>query len=233
MTEIERLAAKALQAAQTGDWPLAVDLNQQLLASDSENLGALNRLAKAYIELNKLKKALAIYRQVLEIDIYNSIALKNLKRLNNFSSEVKSRGNGNHEVNFIEEPGITRSVFLVNVGEAKILASVDAGDPVQLAARKRFVCVTTEIGNLHLGKLPEDLSLRLINLMNAGNRYEAWVKAIRELEIEVFLREVFRSPMYDSIPSFPDGNHSAYLAFTDPSTAYQDRPDITSTEEQE
>jgi hypothetical protein len=84
-----------------------------------------------------------------------------------------------------------------------------------------------------LGKIPEDLSLRLITLINGGNKYQAWVKAVTEKYVSIFIKEIRRAPKFNSICSFPDDNNSQYLAFTDPEEVYTDRPDITSTEEQE
>ena len=75
------LEKQAVQAAIEGSWKIAVDLNQKLIKNEPKNVGALNRLARAYWELGKASEAQKTYRKVLALDPYNSIATKNLQRL--------------------------------------------------------------------------------------------------------------------------------------------------------
>ena len=198
MSDLDQLTAKALQAAYSGNWKQAIDLNQQILNKQPNSLEALNRLAKAYMELDQPQKAVFSYKKVLKIDPYNTIAQKNLKRLKNYSqggpsTHLQSKISA---VTFIEEPGKTKTVTLVNIGEPGVLARVDAGDQVKLNPKKRFICVSTLENGLHLGKIPEDLSLRLITLINGGNQYQAWIKSIKDHYVSVFIKEVYRTPKF-------------------------------------
>ena len=235
MSDLDQLTSQALEAAYSGNWKQAIELNQQIINQNPQSLDALNRMAKAYIELNQPQKAQTIYRKVLKLDPYNSIAQKNLQKLKNYSSNtsktVLHSGKLDPEVTFIEEPGKSKTISLVNIGEPSALAQVDAGDPVQLKPKKRFICVSA-LNNLHLGKIPEDLSLRLITLIKGGNKYQAWIKSIDSRHITIFIQETYRTSQFNSIFSFPDSNHTTYLAFTNPASAYPDKPDTTSTENQ-
>lgn len=228
------LTNEALNAAYSGNWQLAVSINQQILNQQPDNLEALNRLAKAYIESNQPQKAVKLYHQVLKLDPYNSIAQKNLKRLNHYSQKSNSQKTlvNFPSVSFIEEPGISKTIQLTCPGEPAILSQIDAGDSVLLSQRKRHICITTN-NKTHLGRIPEDLSLRLINLIRGGNQYQAWIKSIDGQNIKMFIKETYRAPKFQDIPSFPDSKQSSYLAFTDPAKIYEDRPDTTSIDEQE
>lgn len=233
MTDVHDLADESLKAAYANDWKSAVRLNKQIIDLEPENLDAQCRLAKAYMELGRVKHAVITYKKVLKLDQYNTIAQKNLKRLENYSTGFQA-GNGiSNSFNFIEEPGVTKTVQLVNIGEPKMLAGVDSGDEVSLSLRKRFVCVNTMGSEHYLGKMPEDLSLRLLSLMKEGNKYRAWVKSVTDKSVSLFVKEVYRCPKCNNITSFPDSKSSPYLAFTDPERIYEDRPDARSTEERE
>ena len=227
------LETAALQAAYAGDWQQVIKSNLQIVKEDPQNLAALNRLAKAHLELGHPHKAVTFYKQVLKIDRYNTIAQKNLQRLEHYSANGKTHVPKQiYSSSFIEEPGITKSVHLVNTCEQSILAQVNGGDKVNLTSKKRFIAVTS-IDGLYLGKIPEDLSLRLNVLIQGGNQYQAWVQSIDKHHIKIFIKESLRSNAFKNIPSFTDSDHSSYLAFPSPETVYLDRPDTSRTEEQE
>jgi len=228
------LTNQALQAAYSGDWNTAIDLNQQLINQDPDNLEAHNRLAKSYLETNQPQKAYQTYQQVLKQDTYNTIAQKNLKRLEHYAQhpDINHQAVNYPTVSFIEEPGISKTVQLTCPGEPSILAKVDAGDQVLITPHKRYICITTE-HKIHLGRIPEDLSLRLVNLINGGNQYQAWIKSVDSQCVKIFIKETHRAPQFKDIPSFPNSNQVSYLAFTDPSSVYEDRPDTTSIDEEE
>ncbi|MAG59326.1 hypothetical protein CMO96_00865, partial [Candidatus Woesebacteria bacterium] len=87
---MDSAAQRAIEKALHGDWKEAVVLNEQILKDNPGNKEALNRLARAYLELGKLRKATTYYKKVLTIDPYNGIAKKSLDRL----GAMKSKLNG-------------------------------------------------------------------------------------------------------------------------------------------
>ncbi len=228
---IDDLEKQAIQAAIKGSWQKAVDLNRQLIKERPKNIAALNRLARAYWELGKINQAQKTYRQVLTIDPYNSIATKNLQRL------VKKRKKSKKTVIdypsnlFLEEPGKTKTIKLIRLASAEVLSELSNGQPVKLEPKKRAISVTSE-DKVYLGTVPDDLSLRLIKLIKGGNRYQAFIKAVGRQNLEIFVREIFRSKRFRNLPSFsPSG--SGYLSYLSPESVYEERPETTPTGEEE
>src|SRR3990167_3655289 len=80
------ISHQAIDAALDSKWELALKLNKQIIKLDPQNIDALNRLAKAQIELGKINLAKKYYSEVLKIDPYNPIALKNLKIMKSFKA---------------------------------------------------------------------------------------------------------------------------------------------------
>jgi Flp pilus assembly protein TadD len=70
---------QAIQATLEGNWELAIAINEDLLKGNPSDIETLNRLAFAYSILGKTTQAKKAYKKVLEIDIFNPIALKILK----------------------------------------------------------------------------------------------------------------------------------------------------------
>ena len=55
----------------------------------------------------------------------------------------------------------------------------------------------------YLGMLPDDVGRRLLDFINGGNEYEAYVKTIDNLRLIVFIKETKRSLRFKNQPSFP------------------------------
>ena len=72
----EELAQKAIHAALASEWDEAVKINKAILKENSEDIGALNRLARAYAELGKINLAKRTSAKVLRIDSHNKIAIR-------------------------------------------------------------------------------------------------------------------------------------------------------------
>jgi hypothetical protein len=198
---------QAIKAALVRNWTKAAELNKKILREKPQSVPALNRLGKAFWEMDKVQEANKIYKKVIKIDPFNPIANKNLKRL----TKVKKKPKNNLEEQFfssekvfLEEPGKTKLVRLTRLASPSILAQQDNGDPVSLVVKKRLVSVVDGSQN-YLGVIPEDLSQRLIRLINGGNQYQGFVKSIDRQKLEVFIKEVSRSKKFLTTPSFPQG----------------------------
>jgi len=229
--DTDGLAKQAVKAAIKGNWQKAVDINRQLIKEDPQNIAALNRLGRAYWELDKIEQAQKTYRRVLVLDPYNLIAAKNLQRLAKQRKKLTKKKIDYQSNLFLEEPGKTKTIKLIKLASAEILSEIRNGQSVKLEPKKRTISATTE-DNIYLGTLPDDLSLRLIKLMKGGNRYQAFVKAVDRNNLEIFIREVFRSKRFHNLPSFfPSGSN--YLSYLPPKTVYEERPEIAPTGEDE
>jgi len=203
------LASLAITATLAGNWQEAIRINQEILKVDPKDIEALNRLARAYKETGKLSLAKRTYRKVLTIDCFNPIAKKNLKLLEALPKQLKKAalnpGDFNHcsPATFVEEPGKTKIVSLVNLAPASVLLTLCPGNKVDLLIKRRSV--VCYLDGRYLGALPDDLSIKLIKRISAGNRYEAFVKTVDRKNLSVFIREVSRAAKFRNQPTFIGG----------------------------
>jgi tetratricopeptide (TPR) repeat protein len=222
-------AQTAISLALSGNWIEAVKVNLEIISQNAEDVDALNRLARAYWELGKIPEASSATQKVLEIDPVNPIALKCAEKWKS------AEGNGAHISNpsstetFLEEPGKTKLVTLINLGESKIFANLDLGEEVKLFSYAHKVSINTLDGK-YIGCLPDDLAARLRNLVKSGNKYQVLMKSVDPKEVKVFIRELEKGPKVQDIPSFPTEKID-YVSFTPPELVHQDTPDTLNTEE--
>ena len=186
------LSAIAIQKALNNQWEEAAEINDRILLEEPQNIDALNRLAQAYIYLKKYKEAKGIYLRVLEFDQYNPIAKRNLIKL-----KFLSENNGDtafqfaKPFNFIEEPGKTKVISLVRIGERTILSMLQPCHELDM----HFRCQTISCyyDKNYIGRLPDDIAKRLIWLYKRDNKYSAFIKSIDKNRVMVFIKETKRS----------------------------------------
>lgn len=219
---MDELVQKAIEEALKGNWEEARDLNKQILKQDPKSEEALNRLARASFELGDLQKSTFYYRKVLRLDPYNAIAQKALVRLGKAKRPKKSvlksklRKEGGLSpiltaTQFIEESGKTRAVSLIHLGDNSVINSLTAGEEVRLVPHAHRVSAQTRYGK-YVGRLPDDLSRRIIKLARAGNEYKSLVKSSSPGNVKIFIREVKRAPSLGNIPSFPINERPGHFA---------------------
>lgn len=224
------LASQAIKAALSGNWKLAERLNKKILASESSDVEALNRLARAQMELGKLKEAQKVYKKVLSLDRYNSIASRGLERLK--KRRVKDTSPQSLGTAFLEEPGKTKTVSLIHLGDEKVRAQLDSGEEVELAPKRHRISVNT-LGGKYIGRLPDDLTSRLLKFIKAGNKYQALVKSTDQDQVKIFIRETERNEKFTNVPSFPQSEKAGYVAFTPPGLIHEEPPKVSSLEEED
>lgn len=230
------LTQQAISAALTGNWKEAVKINLAILKKSPRDVDTLNRLAHAYLETGFKTKSGEISKKVLRVDKFNTIASKSLDVLKDVkidrSKKPKLQNTPGSSISmFLEEPGITKTVSLINLGEEKIVRSIRPGNPVKIAARGHNVAIVS-VANQYLGRLPDDLASRLRPLINEGNVYSCWIRSTTN-GVKVFIRETYRCPKFRHIPSFPLTEKLAYAAFTPPELVHEEKPDVLATEYQE
>jgi len=195
------LKNQAIQTALQGNWQEAISMNKSLIAENPDDVDALNRLALAYTITGKIKEAKSTYQRVIRIDPLNPIALRNLKKIKDkkFSLTVKTSNSCiNNE--FLEEPGKTKVVELVNIAQPKIVESLRTGQSLELSI-KRLKIFASE-GVQYIGVLPDDISRRLIKFMKNGCKYEAYVKSSTQHKVTIFIKEIKKTTRYKDQPSF-------------------------------
>jgi len=219
----------AVSFALSGKWKEAIEANLTILKSDPNDTEALCRLARAYSEIGKISQAKSTIKKVLEVDPTNQIALK-------FSERLKLAKNSNSPVSsptcnesFLEEPGKTKLIQLVNVGEPDNLANLDPGEEVKLTPYSHRVSITTK-GGKYVGRLPDDIAARLKNLIKAGYKYLTLIKSVDQKEITVFIREIESSQSVGKTSSFSP-EKIEYVSFTPPEYVHKDVPSTVTTED--
>jgi len=212
---IRQASKKAIALAMEGRWREAVGANKEILETFPNDIDTLNRLGRAYLELGEYAEARAAYQRAKELDAYNSIADKNLRRLallDGGKEGAKAEGSTRLEPNyFIEETGKAGVVRLQQLGPREVLARMVAGDKVTLEAANGNLRVTNEEGDF-LGVVETRHGQRLARLMAGGNRYVASVTSSTEDSLAVIIREVYQHPDLAGQLSFPSkGLDSARL----------------------
>lgn len=206
------LHEQAIEAALNNRWEEALKINKKIIKLDPQNIDALNRLAKAHMELGKNNLAKKYYSQVLEVDPYNPIAQKNLKIIKSFKARGKdfvscSKARLSPSL-FLQEPGKTKVVNLLKVAEPQKLSHAFCGMEVMMAITNRKITIIDSSGN-YLGVLPDDVNHRLIRLFKGGNKYELFIKSVKVNSLSVIIKETFRSKRFKNQPSFLEYSNSS------------------------
>lgn len=198
---------KAIDAALDSRWQDALKLNKKIIKLDPQNVDALNRQARVYMELCKFNLAKKYYSQVVKIDPYNPIAVKNLKIIKSFKSDGQNfTPNGGFRLSpslFLQEPGKTKIVSLLKVAEPQKLSHVFCGMKVGMIIKNRKITILDTNGD-YLGVLPDDTCHLMLRLLKGGNKYDLFIKSIRVNGLSVMIKEVFRSRRFKNQPSFLD-----------------------------
>src|SRR6266480_340873 len=127
------IKSQAIQTALVGDWNNAITLNQQILEAEPNDIDTLNRLAFAFLSLGQAKDAKSLYEKVLSLDMKNPIAIRNLKRLSD--TKIKKVNISLNNL-FIEEPGKTKVIELLNVADKKVISYLRSGEMIDLRIKR-------------------------------------------------------------------------------------------------
>lgn len=204
MKKYAALVQEAIDAAKNQTWETAIELNTEILERNQDDIGALNRMGLAYLQLDKKTAAKEAFEAVLDKDKSNVIARKHLANLKNKHTANLSVS----QVYFIEEPGKTKITDLHRLTRKDFLSNLRVGQKCKLNSKGKHISVETE-DDKYIGALPDDLSFRLSQLIGRGNEYECLVHSIGENSCSVHLREDKTSPKNKHILSFPVGKITA------------------------
>lgn len=198
------LKDKAIKAMLLGEWQNATSLNKTLLKDNPNDIDTLNRLAYALTIQGKIREAKTIYRKVLKLDMLNQIAIRNIKRLSDFTfKKAPKNGPAIKYVNykFLEETGKTKIISLINVASPRAIALLAAGQAVQITVKRSKIFIQDQ-NKQYIGVLPDDIGKRLIKLIKGGNSYEAYIKSANGNSVTIFIKETKRASRYKNYPSF-------------------------------
>lgn len=196
------LIDKAINSALKCDWNEAIKINKILLSQDKNDVDALNRLARAYLESGDIKKAKSVSVKVLKIEPSNKIAEKAIEK---YGKNLPIRSKNDQNINasdFIEEIGTTKQTHLLNLGSDDIISSLDSGDEVFLSTHSHRVTVITH-DKKYIGKLPDDLSAKLRSLTKSGYEYRIVIKSANKESVKIIIKETKKGKGCEKINSFP------------------------------
>src|SRR3954454_18145251 len=209
---------QAIQLALESKWEEAAALNKTILAAHPSDVEAWNRLGKSLLELGRLREAHEAYGHSVALDPVNTIAKRNMDRLstlvdNTDGDEIQRPGmvvKASQDL-FIEEIGKTGVTVLREVGKETV-ARLTAGDEVYLKPGEELIQIEDATGE-SIGALEPKLALRLLRMIEGGNKYAAAVKSLGENDVELIIKEIYRDPSQTRL-SFPATGGEGVRAYT-------------------
>jgi len=200
-----RLSEEAVALAIQGRWEEAVAVNRSIIERFPSDVGAYNRLGRALAELGEFARAKEAYSKALELAPNNVIAVKNLARLASLPVAKAPLDRGHRRVApelFITEISKAGVVNLCNLAPTEVLARMGIGNQVCLRVEGQSLVVENDQGE-YLGEVEPKHGLRLIKLIEGGNRYTAAIHSVGEDGVRVIIREEYQHPSQEEYPSFP------------------------------
>ncbi len=205
---------QAIQLALQSRWEEAAAINRSIISVFPSDVDAYNRLGKALMEMGESEEARRAYEKTLALEPGNSIARKNLERLDARKSIVAVR---------VESPkSIDPSLFIAQTGSTGIanlkavvpetLAGLTAGDTLNLRIQGHTVAVET-VGGDQLGVIEPKLGLRLARLIEGGNRYVAAIASLSNGGVRIIIREIYQHPSQQGKPSFPVSGGDTFRSY--------------------
>jgi tetratricopeptide (TPR) repeat protein len=218
----------AVKQAQEGEWDEAVTTNRNIIGLFPQEPEAYNRLGKAYSELGQYAEAHQAYAQTLKINPDNTIAKKNLERLEALKDVSIPVPVGADRIDprfFIEEPGKAGTSDLINLASPAIISRVNVGDKLSLAVDGHRLLIRNAAGET-IGQVEPRLANRLITYMEGGNRYAATIMSKEQGQVRVILREEYQHPsMFGKVSFTSQSSGEVVRAYTKDSMLRHDRED--------
>jgi hypothetical protein len=155
-------------------------------------------------ELGRYAEAREAYGKALGLDPHNSIAQKNLARLSSLRDAAAPRAEAGTKLSpqlFISETGKTGVTALVRPA-VDVAARLTAGDEVFLRRQNSSLMVENAQGE-YLGEVEPKLSMRLIKLIDGGNRYAAAIATLARDNVRIIIKETYQDPSQAGKLSFP------------------------------
>jgi len=210
----EQRSKEAIDLAMQAKWQEAVDVNKEILESFPEEVDALNRLGRAYMELGQYMQSKEAYSKAVKLDPYNAIANRNLRRLH----DLKDSGKPEIETDkvepeqFIEEIGKAGVVTLNDLAPKEKRARTVAGDKAVLKVDGSSLVVENSRGE-YLGRVEPKQAPRLVRLMLGGNKYSALVVKSTADGMTVMVRESYQHPSQAGKLSFPPKGMAEFRSY--------------------
>ena len=200
----QQRSKEAIDLAMQGKWQEAVDINREILENFPRDVDASNRLGRAYMELGQLAAATEAYSRTIELDPYNAIANRNLRRINDMDQEDGEDVDTDEVApqQFIEEIGKSGTTSLLELAPKEKRARMVSGDRVFLKVDKSNLIVENRRGE-YMGKVEPRYAQRLSRLILGGNQYTATIVTSKADTLSIIIRETYQHPGQVGKLSFP------------------------------
>ena len=203
-----RLDREAVDLALKGEWERAAQVNRAILELFADDVEAMNRLAKALIEMGSYEEAGSVLDRLGEVAPYNNIARKNRARLEKMRDSSaaaparQARKVAGAPQLFIGESGKSATTLLRQTPRPLSPALISPGDPVSLRLEHHALNVYADDGQ-YLGQVDPRLGHRLSRLIEGGNTYAAAVIGVSDEGISIIIHETHRDRSLQHVASFP------------------------------
>ncbi len=200
----QQRSKEAIDLAMQGRWQEAVDVNQEIIENFPQNVDAYNRLGRAYMELGQYAESAEAYSRTVEIDPYNAIANRNLRRIADMDKSESEEIDTDHVAphHFIEEIGKSGTVVLYDLGPKEKRARMVAGDNVVLKVDGTSLLIENKRGE-YMGRVEPRTAQRLGRLIQGGNQYTATIVRANKDMMSIIIRETYQDPSQAGKLSFP------------------------------
>lgn len=204
----KRLVEHAINHAANNAWEEAINDNLRVLELGSD-AATYNRLGKAYLELGQYDKALEFYRETLNANPSNTVARKNVARLEQLQGlegggvRSKIREHVDPQI-FIVETGKTALTTLTKIATNDVVMRLTTGEKLEIVREPNGTDIKLQDGEGRtIGHLEPHLAQRLIQMMDGGNGYSVVVANLEAGMVKVLIREIYQSPEQRAMVSFP------------------------------
>ena len=200
----QQRSKEAIDLAMRGRWQEAIDVNNEIIDSFPGDVDAFNRLGRACMELGQYTQAREAYSKTVELDPYNAIANRNLRRMSDLkeTDSVVVETDKVEPQHFIEEIGKAGTSILYDLAPKEIRAKMVAGDKVSLRVDGVHLLAENRQGE-YLGRVEPKHSQRLARLIQGGNQYSAAVVRATAEMMAIIIRETYQHPSQAGKLSFP------------------------------
>ncbi len=211
------MESAAVGHALAGEWADAIRANQKLIEANPEDIGARNRLGKAYAALGRAGEAIGAYRAVLVIAPQNRVAQNNLSKLEALGPGGGIAMAGGAAMEMRRALGSTRGASVMTrlsrLAGDDVIESVVHGEMLDLAPSPVGIRISTRAGK-YLGVINSTLSGRIARLIVEGNKYGVYAAHISPGMMDVTIMESFKSAKMANVASFPERYQEALTQAT-------------------
>ena len=184
---VELLSSEAIEAALQKNWKKALILNKEILDYDNENISALNRLAKAYLELEKYDDTKKTLKNVLKLDPINQTAKKNMEFAQSRRKVLGSLPHPNIK-NFIKEPGTTKE-FTFNILTKGLTAKkFYLGEPIEIKVDGHRVSLHKTSENELIGVFDSLAAEKIAACIKRGGNVKAYYLSGDEKDVTILVK---------------------------------------------